>query len=69
MATELTKKEQGFADTYLETGNGTQAALEHYDTENENVAASIASQNLRKLKIMELNFLKLLKLILKYLYI
>lgn len=51
MAEGLTKKEKGFADTYIDTGNGTQSVLEHYDTDNENVAASIASQNLRKVKI------------------
>lgn len=48
---KLTKKEKGFADDYLETGNGTQAALNNYDTEDINTAASIASQNLRKIKI------------------
>ena len=49
----LTKKEKGFAKDYLDTGNGTQSALKNYDTDNENVAGSIASQNLRKLKIRE----------------
>lgn len=51
MATELTKKEKGFIKDYLETGNGTEAALKNYDTEDKNIAASIASQNLTKLKI------------------
>jgi phage terminase small subunit len=53
MATKLTKKERGFAKTYIDTGNGTQAVMEHYDVTSENSAASIASQNLRKLKIRE----------------
>lgn len=51
--TNLTKKEKGFADDYIEHGNGTKAALEHYDTDSENVAGAIASQNLRKQKIRE----------------
>lgn len=51
MATNLTKKEKGFIKDIIETGNGTKAALNNYDTEDENVAASIASENLRKPKI------------------
>jgi len=50
---KLTKKEKGFADDYLDTGNGTQSALNNYDTVDDNVAASIASQNLRKLKVRQ----------------
>ncbi len=53
MTDRLTKKEKGFVKDYLESGNGTQAALKNYDTEDENVAASIASVKLRKVKIME----------------
>ncbi len=53
MAEKLTKKEKGFADDYIETGNGTKSVLKHYDTESENVAGAIASQNLRKLKIQQ----------------
>lgn len=53
MATDLTKKEQGFIKDYLESGNGTKAALNNYDTESENVAANIASENLRKPKIID----------------
>ena len=52
----LTKKQKEFADEYLETGNGTQAALKAYDIdakEKENITASIGSQNLRKLKVQE----------------
>lgn len=50
---KLTKKEKGFADDYLESGNGTKAVLQNYDTDSENSAASIATQNLRKVKIQE----------------
>jgi phage terminase small subunit len=53
MPKRLSKKEQGFVADYIDSGNGTQAALKNYDTESENSAASIASQNLRKVKIQE----------------
>lgn len=48
---QLTKKQQGFVKDYIETGNGTQAALNNYDTEDDNTAAAIASENLTKPKI------------------
>jgi len=51
MAEEITKKQKDFADEYLETGNGTQAALKAYDTDNENTAAVLASNNIRKHKV------------------
>ncbi len=51
MAIELTKKERGFIKDYLDSGNGTQAALKNYDTTKEIVAANIASENLRKPKV------------------
>lgn len=44
----------GFVKDYLETGNGTQAALKNYDTDDENTAAMIASTNIRKPKIQKL---------------
>lgn len=50
---KLTKKEKGFANDYIDTGNGTQSALKNYDTESENVAGTIAFANLRKTKIQE----------------
>lgn len=53
MADKLTKKEKGLADDYLETGNGTQSALNHYDTTDTNTAAVIASRTLRKDKVIE----------------
>jgi hypothetical protein len=52
-ATKLSKKEKGFLKDYVKTGNGTEAALKNYDTTDENVAASIASENLRKPKIVK----------------
>lgn len=51
--TDLTKKQEIFVKEYLDTGNGTQAALEAYDTDNPRVAAAIASENLTKPNIIE----------------
>lgn len=49
---DLTKKQAEFVAEYVENGhNGTQAALQVYDTTDENTAAVIASENLRKPKI------------------
>lgn len=53
MLKRLSKKEKAFADNYLDTGNGTRSALQSYDTTSENTAAVIASENLRKPKIIE----------------
>lgn len=53
MAEGLTKKEKGFADDYLETGNGTQSALNNYNTESYSTAGVIAHDNLKKPKILE----------------
>ncbi len=49
----LTKKQQGFVKDYVETGNGTQAALKNYDTDSPNVANQIALDNLRKPTVIE----------------
>lgn len=52
----LTKKEKGFVKDYLDTGNGTIAVKRNYDRKaktDDNVAGSIASQNLGKLKIQQ----------------
>ncbi len=54
MARVATKKQRGFAKDYVETGNGTQAALKNYDTKSPDVAASIAVENLGKPKVREL---------------
>lgn len=53
MATNLTKKEKGFAKDYMDTGNGVQSALKNYDTESYFSAGAIASQNLKKLQIQQ----------------
>lgn len=44
----LSKKQRGFIKDYVETGNGTKAALKNYDTKEYHVAQSIASENLSK---------------------
>ncbi len=49
----LSKKEKGFVKDYIKTGNGTESALKNYDTEDENTAGVIASENLRKPKIQK----------------
>ncbi len=51
---KLTNKQKAFAQQYVANKmNGTQAALKVYDVANENVAASVASENLGKPKIKE----------------
>ena len=47
----MTPKQKKFVEKYIETGNGTKSVLEVYDTKSENVAANIASENLRKPKV------------------
>lgn len=49
----MTLKQKAFVKKYLETGNGTQSALDVYNTDNPDVAANIASENLRKPKVIE----------------
>lgn len=44
----LTPKQKKFVNKYVETGNGTQSALEAYDLDSPTVAATIASENIRK---------------------
>lgn len=44
----LTDKQRKWADKKLELQNGTQAALEVYDTDKITTAATIASENIRK---------------------
>lgn len=44
----LTTKQRKWADRKLQTGNGTQAALEVYNTNKPTIAATIASENIRK---------------------
>ena len=49
----MTLKQKLFTKKYLETGNGTQAVLEAYNTHDPNTAAVIASENLNKPKVIE----------------
>jgi len=51
MSKRLTLKQLKFIQIYLETGNATKAAMETYRCKNENVAAVLGSENLRKPKI------------------
>jgi hypothetical protein len=44
----LTLKQRGFVKRFIETKNGTRAALDNYDTTDRNTAAMIASDNLTK---------------------
>lgn len=49
MTNTLTLKQREFVKEYIKSsGNGTQAALASYDTDDPNTAHSIASENLRK---------------------
>ncbi len=53
MTGKLTKKQRVFVKDYIATGNGTQAALAAYDTDDPHTAHSIASENLRKPAVAE----------------
>lgn len=48
---KLTRKEEGFVNDYVATGNGTQSALKNYDTDDYKTASVIASENLDKPRI------------------
>jgi len=48
MSKRLTLKQLKFIQIYIETGNATKAAMEAYSCKNENVAAVLGSENLRK---------------------
>jgi len=48
MSKRLTLKQLKFIQIYIETGNATKAAMEAYRCKNENVAAVLGSENLRK---------------------
>lgn len=50
---DFTTKQQAFIDNYIKTLNGTEAARRAKYKGNDNILASIASQNLRKLKVRE----------------
>jgi len=50
----ITFKEKEFAKAYVRNrGNGTQAALEVYDTKDPNTASQIATDNLDKTRVLE----------------
>lgn len=49
---KLTPKQKGFVKDYLETKNGTEAAMKNYETDRV-TAASIAWENLRKPQIIQ----------------
>lgn len=58
MSRNLTKKQREFIDEYIETGNGTQSALEVYDIDPngkdpKKTASVIATENLGKHSIRE----------------
>jgi len=48
MLKKLTKKQQGFAKDYLETGNASLAVKKNYAIKNDATARSIGSENLTK---------------------
>lgn len=50
---DLTPKQERFVKEYLDSGNGTQAALKAYNTEDHNTAGVIAHENLRKPNIQK----------------
>lgn len=50
----LTRKQQLFIQKYIEYRNATKAAMEVYECKDEISAASVGSENLRKLQIVDL---------------
>jgi hypothetical protein len=48
MAKKLTKKQRGFVNDYVETGNATFAAKENYNITTEGSARAVGSENLTK---------------------
>lgn len=53
MARRLTKKEKGFVRDIVAGKNGVEAALDNYETKDYSTAGNIASENLKKPKIIE----------------
>lgn len=45
---KLTKKQRGFVQDYLKTGNGVKSVLNNYDVASYHTASVIASENLEK---------------------
>lgn len=52
MARGLTKKQRGFVNDFVDTGNATLAAKENYDVTTDGAARSIGSENLTKPNIL-----------------
>lgn len=50
---KLRPKEKHLADVFLDTGNGTEAAMQAYDAKNRNVASVIATRVLGKASVKE----------------
>lgn len=48
---DLSPKEKGFVNDFIDTGNATEAAARNYNVANRNVAGVIGWENLRKPKI------------------
>lgn len=53
MATRLSKKERGFVKAIAKGETGVSAVLANYDTESYSTAGSIATENLKKPKILK----------------
>ena len=49
----LSFKQRAFINTYLQTGNATEAAMKVYNTSKRSVAAQIGYENLRKPEIRQ----------------
>jgi len=50
---KLTKKEKNFVKEYVKTGHGVESVLKTYDTKDYSTAGNIASENLKKPKIID----------------
>lgn len=50
---DLTRKQEGFVNDYLDGDSGVQAALKNYDTTDYSTAGVIAHENLKKPKIIK----------------
>lgn len=50
---KLTKKQKGFADDYLDSGNGSQSAKKNYNITTDGSARAVASRTLTKANVQE----------------
>lgn len=53
MSRKLTKKQEGFAKDYIDTGNATLSAKQNFDVTNDNSAAAVGSRALRNANVQE----------------